>query len=61
MLFLYPNPNNFVPLIFKRRNHNRVIMGIIFVCRKKELAKRFEKADRNEYNLSRGCLIEEVY
>ena len=31
------NPNNFVPLIFARRSYSRVIMGIIFACRKKEL------------------------
>lgn len=31
------NPNNFVPLIFKRRSHSRVIMGTIVVFRKIEL------------------------
>ena len=28
------NPNNFVPLIFTRRSHSRVIIGIIFACSK---------------------------
>ena len=31
------NPNNFIPLIFKRRSHSRVIMGIIVEFRKIEL------------------------